>query len=68
MSASSAMSIRGLKKKKQQKTFKVKVITMEAEMEFSCEVSFLTLLVLIGHILLAIHEQQTTRDNRKMQI
>ncbi|XP_014437299.2 merlin isoform X5 [Pelodiscus sinensis] len=31
------MSIRGLKKK-QPKTFKVKVITMDAEMEFSCEV------------------------------
>ncbi len=31
------MSILGLKKK-QPKTFKVKVITMDAEMEFSCEV------------------------------
>ncbi|XP_018426514.1 PREDICTED: merlin-like [Nanorana parkeri] len=34
------MSIRGLKKKKQQKTFKVKVITMEAETEFSCEMDW----------------------------
>ncbi|XP_072272098.1 merlin-like [Pyxicephalus adspersus] len=34
------MSIRGLKKKKQQKTFKVKVKTMEAEMEFSCEMDW----------------------------
>uniref|UniRef100_A0AAQ5YSY1 FERM domain-containing protein n=1 Tax=Amphiprion ocellaris TaxID=80972 RepID=A0AAQ5YSY1_AMPOC len=33
----SIMSILGLKKK-QPKTFKVKVITMDAEMEFSCEV------------------------------
>uniref|UniRef100_A0A8D0G8P7 FERM domain-containing protein n=1 Tax=Sphenodon punctatus TaxID=8508 RepID=A0A8D0G8P7_SPHPU len=33
------MSIRGLKKK-QPKTFKVKVITMDAEMEFSCEVKW----------------------------
>lgn len=33
------MSILGLKKK-QPKTFKVKVITMDAEMEFSCEVRF----------------------------
>lgn len=32
------MSIRGLKKK-QPKTFKVKIITVDAEMEFSCEVS-----------------------------
>lgn len=32
------MSILGLKKK-QPKTFKVKVITMDAEMEFSCEVN-----------------------------
>lgn len=41
MSASSAaMSIRGLKKKKQQKTFKVKVITMEAETDFSCEMDW----------------------------
>lgn len=31
------MSIRGLKKK-QPKTFKVKIITVDAEMEFSCEV------------------------------
>lgn len=31
------MSILGLKKK-QPKTFKVKVITMDAEVEFSCEV------------------------------
>uniref|UniRef100_A0A8K9UZB5 NF2, moesin-ezrin-radixin like (MERLIN) tumor suppressor b n=1 Tax=Oncorhynchus mykiss TaxID=8022 RepID=A0A8K9UZB5_ONCMY len=35
--AASKMSILGLKKK-QPKTFKVKVITMDAEMEFSCEV------------------------------
>ncbi|XP_006113170.2 merlin isoform X2 [Pelodiscus sinensis] len=33
------MSIRGLKKK-QPKTFKVKVITMDAEMEFSCEMKW----------------------------
>ncbi|XP_055514016.1 NF2, moesin-ezrin-radixin like (MERLIN) tumor suppressor b isoform X2 [Leucoraja erinacea] len=33
------MSIMGLKKK-QPKTFKVKVITMDAEMEFSCEVKW----------------------------
>lgn len=32
------MSILGLKKK-QPKTFKVKVSTMDAEMEFSCEVN-----------------------------
>lgn len=32
------MSITGLKRK-QPKTFKVKVITMDAEMEFNCEVS-----------------------------
>lgn len=36
------MSILGLKKK-QPKTFKVKVITMDAEMEFSCEVLSLLL-------------------------
>uniref|UniRef100_A0A665WPY4 Merlin-like n=1 Tax=Echeneis naucrates TaxID=173247 RepID=A0A665WPY4_ECHNA len=35
----SKMSILGLKKK-QPKTFKVKVITMDAEMEFSCEVKW----------------------------
>uniref|UniRef100_A0AAQ5YA98 FERM domain-containing protein n=1 Tax=Amphiprion ocellaris TaxID=80972 RepID=A0AAQ5YA98_AMPOC len=35
----SIMSILGLKKK-QPKTFKVKVITMDAEMEFSCEVKW----------------------------
>ncbi|XP_038615505.1 merlin-like [Tachyglossus aculeatus] len=33
------MSIRGLKKK-QPKTFKVKVVTMDAEMEFSCEMKW----------------------------
>lgn len=35
------MSIRGLKKK-QPKTFKVKIITVDAEMEFSCEVRVLS--------------------------
>lgn len=34
------MSITGLKRK-QPKTFKVKVITMDAEMEFNCEVGLL---------------------------
>ncbi|KAM5182458.1 merlin-like [Mantella aurantiaca] len=34
------MSIRGLKKKRQQKAFKVKVITMETEMEFSSEMDW----------------------------
>lgn len=40
------MSILGLKKK-QPKTFKVKVITMDAEMEFSCEVGMTHSLKLI---------------------
>lgn len=40
------MSILGLKKK-QPKTFKVKVITMDAEMEFSCEVGMAHSLKLI---------------------
>lgn len=39
------MSILGLKKK-QPKTFKVKVITMDAEMEFSCEVQFYPIIYL----------------------
>jgi len=40
------MSILGLKKK-QPKTFKVKVSTMDAEMEFSCEVNMHTYVFLI---------------------
>ncbi|KAM9320084.1 merlin-like [Gastrophryne carolinensis] len=34
------MSIRGLKKKKQQKIFRVKIATMEADMEFGCEMNW----------------------------
>lgn len=42
------MSILGLKKK-QPKTFKVKVITMDAEMEFSCEVMHFCPIVMTLH-------------------
>ncbi|XP_075706502.1 merlin-like isoform X1 [Rhinoderma darwinii] len=34
------MSIRSLKRKQQQKTFKVKVVTMETEMELNCEMDW----------------------------
>ncbi|XP_071992303.1 merlin-like isoform X1 [Engystomops pustulosus] len=34
------MSLRSLKRKQQQKTFKVKVITMESELELSCEMDW----------------------------
>lgn len=44
------MSILGLKKK-QPKTFKVKVITMDAEMEFSCEVKFYSVVYAFIYIL-----------------
>lgn len=47
------MSILGLKKK-QPKTFKVKVITMDAEMEFSCEVGMTHSLKLIMCLVLHI--------------
>lgn len=43
------MSILGLKKK-QPKTFKVKVITMDAEMEFSCEVHFFPVIYVFIYI------------------
>lgn len=53
------MSILGLKKK-QPKTFKVKVSTMDAEMEFSCEVNIyehtkLCVLVSVWHVCLYYH-------------